>query len=136
MRCGPSSAPSRQRVSLGHVVQIADPAEETLPYDGRIEFLGMGSPLKYLAKKTEALREDYVAAYRAHATVSGNWHGLKAGLHASPHRRDPCLRTVAIAHAHQRGRTPSRWPGERMTAFLQALGFGTPLALYGLLALP
>lgn len=50
----------------GHVVQIADPAEETLPYDGRIEFLGMGSPLKYLAKKTEALREDYVAAYRAH----------------------------------------------------------------------
>lgn len=50
----------------GHVVQIADPAEESLPYDGRIEFLGMGSPLKYLAKKTEALREDYAAAYKAH----------------------------------------------------------------------
>jgi len=50
----------------GHIVQIADPAEETLPYEGRIEFMGLGSPLKYLAKKTEALREDYRAAYLAH----------------------------------------------------------------------
>lgn len=50
----------------GHMVQIADPAEETLPYDGRIEFHGLGSPLKYLAKKSEALRQDYRAAYLAH----------------------------------------------------------------------
>jgi uncharacterized protein (DUF58 family) len=50
----------------GHIVQIADPAEETLPYDGRIEFLGMDNPLKYLAKKTETLREDYKTAYQAH----------------------------------------------------------------------
>lgn len=50
----------------GHIVQIADPAEETLPYDGRVEFLGLGSPLKYLAKKSEALREDYIKAYGAH----------------------------------------------------------------------
>jgi uncharacterized protein (DUF58 family) len=50
----------------GHLVQIADPAEETLPYDGRIEFLGMDSPVKYLAKKTEVLREDYKLAYQAH----------------------------------------------------------------------
>jgi uncharacterized protein (DUF58 family) len=50
----------------GHLVQIADPAEETLPYDGRIEFLGMGSPIKYLAKKSQSLREDYMAAYQAH----------------------------------------------------------------------
>ena len=50
----------------GHMVQLADPAEETLPYDGRIEFLGLDGPLKYLAKKSEALREDYKAAYLAH----------------------------------------------------------------------
>ena len=46
--------------------QIADPAEETLPYDGRVEFLGLGSPRKDLAKKSEALREDYIKAYGAH----------------------------------------------------------------------
>jgi uncharacterized protein (DUF58 family) len=50
----------------GHIVQVADPAEETLPYEGRIEFLGMGNSFKYLAKKTEALREDYTAAYLSH----------------------------------------------------------------------
>ncbi|MBL8790598.1 MAG: DUF58 domain-containing protein [Rhizobiales bacterium] len=50
----------------GHMVQLADPAEETLPYDGRIEFLGLDGPLKYLAKKTESLRDDYRAAYLAH----------------------------------------------------------------------
>lgn len=49
----------------GHLVQIADPAEETLPYEGRIEFLGMDNPSKYLARKTETLREDYARAYQA-----------------------------------------------------------------------
>ncbi|MCA0432748.1 MAG: DUF58 domain-containing protein [Proteobacteria bacterium] len=49
----------------GHLVQIADPAEETLPYEGRIEFLGMDNPSKYLARKTETLREDYTRAYQA-----------------------------------------------------------------------
>ncbi len=50
----------------GHVVQIADPAEESLPYEGRIEFLGLDNPSKYLARKTESLREDYIRAYQAH----------------------------------------------------------------------
>jgi uncharacterized protein (DUF58 family) len=50
----------------GHMVQIADPAEETLPYDGRVEFLGMGAPLRYLSPKTENLRATYVEKYLAH----------------------------------------------------------------------
>ena len=50
----------------GHLVQIADPAEESLPYEGRIEFLGLDNPFKYLARKTESLREDYIKAYQAH----------------------------------------------------------------------
>jgi uncharacterized protein (DUF58 family) len=49
----------------GHLVQIADPAEETLPYDGRVEFLGFDIAQKFLASKTENLREKYVAAYQA-----------------------------------------------------------------------
>jgi uncharacterized protein (DUF58 family) len=44
----------------GHVVQIVDPAEETLPYDGRVEFREMDGPLKYLAGKTETLRDAYI----------------------------------------------------------------------------
>jgi uncharacterized protein (DUF58 family) len=50
----------------GHLVQIADPAEETLPYDGRVEFLGLDKPTSYLSQRTENLRTAYVAAYNAH----------------------------------------------------------------------
>ena len=50
----------------GHLVQIADPAEEALPFDGRVEFLGFDLPQTYLARKTENLREDYARAYAAH----------------------------------------------------------------------
>lgn len=47
----------------GHFVQIVDPAEETLPYDGRVEFREMDGPLKYLAGKTETLREAYIEKF-------------------------------------------------------------------------
>ena len=50
----------------GHIVQIADPAEESLPFDGRNEFLGLDTSTTYLARKTENLRERYVAAYTNH----------------------------------------------------------------------
>jgi uncharacterized protein (DUF58 family) len=47
----------------GHIVQIIDPAEETLPYDGRVEFRDMDGPLKYLAGKTETLRDAYIEKF-------------------------------------------------------------------------
>ena len=46
-------------------MQINDPAEETLPYDGRIEFHAMDGPLKYLAGKTELLRDAYGEKFAA-----------------------------------------------------------------------
>jgi uncharacterized protein (DUF58 family) len=50
----------------GHIVQIADPAEETLPFDGRNEFLGFDTSSTYLARKTENLRTAYAKAYSDH----------------------------------------------------------------------
>jgi uncharacterized protein (DUF58 family) len=47
----------------GHIVQIIDPAEETMPYSGRVEFRDMDGPLKFLADKTESLREAYVEKF-------------------------------------------------------------------------
>lgn len=57
--------PLAQSGVRGHLVQIADPAEETLPYDGRVEFLGLDTSARFLATKTENLRERYSAAYSA-----------------------------------------------------------------------
>jgi len=43
----------------GHLVQVLDPAEETLPYEGRKEFAEMNGPLKLTIGRVEGLRGDY-----------------------------------------------------------------------------
>ena len=52
----------------GHLVQVVDPAEETLPYAGRVEFHEMAGPLKFLSSRAETLRAAYgekLAEHRA-----------------------------------------------------------------------
>jgi uncharacterized protein (DUF58 family) len=49
----------------GHLVQVTDPAEETLPFDGRTEFLGLDTPQRLLAGRAEALRAAYVEKFAA-----------------------------------------------------------------------
>ena len=50
----------------GHVVQILDPAEESLPYAGRTEFVGLEGNDRWVADRAESLRTDYRAALLAH----------------------------------------------------------------------
>ncbi len=49
----------------GHVIQMIDPAEEVLPYAGRVEFRDVEGPRKFLAGKTETLREAYAEKFKA-----------------------------------------------------------------------
>lgn len=50
----------------GHMVQVLDPAEETLPYEGRTEFMGMEGEERWLADRAESLRPQYRAKLAAH----------------------------------------------------------------------
>jgi uncharacterized protein (DUF58 family) len=50
----------------GHVVQIVDPAEETFPYWGRIEFIEPESGSHIIAGRAENWRADYVARVARH----------------------------------------------------------------------
>lgn len=50
----------------GHLVQILDPAEESLPYQGRTEFLASEGGGSMTAGRAETLRERYGARMRAH----------------------------------------------------------------------
>ena len=50
----------------GHLVQILDPAEETLPYSGRAEFESMDGSYRWLADRTEAIRPQYRDKLLAH----------------------------------------------------------------------
>ena len=50
----------------GHMVQVLDPAEETLPYHGRTEFLSPSGGERWVADRVEALRPKYRARFEAH----------------------------------------------------------------------
>lgn len=52
----------------GHMVQILDPAEETLPYDGRTEFLSPEGGERWVADRAESLRDTYRQRLEAHRT--------------------------------------------------------------------
>ncbi len=50
----------------GHVIQIVDPAEETFPYAGRIEFVEPEGAGKVTTGRAEAWREDYASRVELH----------------------------------------------------------------------
>ena len=50
----------------GHLVQVLDPAEETLPYAGRTEFVGLEGDARWVADRAESLRGAYSKALRLH----------------------------------------------------------------------
>lgn len=50
----------------GHLVQVLDPAEETLPYSGRAEFFGPSGSERWVADRVESLRPKYQARFQAH----------------------------------------------------------------------
>lgn len=58
--------PIAQAGVRGHLVQVVDPAEETLPYAGRVEFQEMAGSLKFLSAKAETLRGAYAEKLDAH----------------------------------------------------------------------
>ena len=56
----------------GHMVQVLDPAEETLPFSGRVRFEGLENEGDVLVGKAEAIRKDY------RATMTNHRRGLQA----------------------------------------------------------
>ncbi len=52
--------------TTGHLIQVLDPAEETLPYSGRTEFVGIEGSERWIADRAESLREAYQARLAAH----------------------------------------------------------------------
>jgi len=52
--------------SQGHLVQIVDPAEETFPYSGRIEFIEPEGAGEITAGRAENWRKDYEARLQRH----------------------------------------------------------------------
>jgi uncharacterized protein (DUF58 family) len=83
---------------VGHLLQVCDPAEETLPYQGRVEFHEMAGPLRYTAGKTESLREEYQRKFASQRAAVRDI-ARRIGWTFTVHRTDePPLRPLHMLH--------------------------------------
>jgi uncharacterized protein (DUF58 family) len=71
----------------GHIVQIVDPAEETFPYWGRIEFIEPEDGRRITAGRAENWRADYVAQIAQHRAAIHS-EADRLGWSFSIHRTD------------------------------------------------
>ena len=72
------------RAARGHLLQILDPAEESLPFRGRIRFRGMENEGNLLIERTEDIQFDYLrrlSDHRARISALTNRLGWTFGVH-------------------------------------------------------
>jgi uncharacterized protein (DUF58 family) len=103
----------------GHVVQIVDPAEETFPYAGRVEFVEPEGAGAITAGRAETWREDYQARIERHrAEIRAETDHL--GWSFIIHRTDrPASDLLLALHARLSGAGGgfdfARWRGAEMS---------------------
>lgn len=98
-----SLGPLARRGLRGHVVEIADPAEETFPYSGRTEFTDPETGEKLVSGRAETVRDDYQRAYHARRDSLGE--SLRhLGWTFVTHRTDHLASEALVAvHTHLSG---------------------------------
>ncbi|AHK45066.1 hypothetical protein OV14_3830 [Ensifer adhaerens OV14] len=95
--------PLARRGLRGHVVEVADPAEEVFPYAGRTEFSDPETGQKLTAGRAEVLREDYQRAYLARRESLGVTL-RHLGWTFTPHRTDrPASEALVAVHMYLSG---------------------------------
>jgi uncharacterized protein (DUF58 family) len=99
--------PLARRGLRGHVVEIADPAEETFPYTGRTEFTDPETGDKLTSGRAETLREDYERAYVARRDSIAD-QLRRMGWSFTHNRTDRLASEALVAvHMHLSGMTPA-----------------------------
>ncbi|MFC7332809.1 DUF58 domain-containing protein [Rhodocista pekingensis] len=71
----------------GHLVQVLDPAEETLPFGGRVEFTGLEGEEELLVPRVEGIRDAYLERLAAQKAGLSDL-ARTAGWSYSVHRTD------------------------------------------------
>lgn len=96
-------SPLARRGLRGHVVEVADPAEEIFPYAGRTEFTDPETGEKLLSGRAETIRDDYRRAYllrRETLATSLRRLGWSFVFHRTDHLASEAL--IAV-HGHLSG---------------------------------
>ena len=87
----------------GHIIQILDPAEETLPYDGRVEFRASEDGERVLLNRTEMSREGYQARLSAHKAALGALAKRLEWSYLVHHTDRPPQETLLALHSRLSG---------------------------------
>ena len=83
----------------GHVIQIVDPAEESFPYSGRVEFIEPEGAGSITAGRAEAWRNDYQAIVERHRAAIRAETDLR-GWSFAIHRTDrPASELLLVLHS-------------------------------------
>ena len=83
----------------GHVVQVVDPAEETFPYSGRVEFIEPEGAGSITAGRAETWRNDYqgiVARHRAAIRAETDRRGWSFAVHRTDR---PASQLLLVLHS-------------------------------------
>ena len=83
----------------GHVVQIVDPAEESFPYSGRVEFIEPEGAGSVTAGRAETWRNDYqdiVARHRAEVRAETDLRGWSFAIHRTDR---PASELLLVLHS-------------------------------------
>jgi uncharacterized protein (DUF58 family) len=83
----------------GHVVQIVDPAEESFPYSGRVEFIEPEGAGRITAGRAETWRNDYqgiVARHRAEIRSETDLRGWSFAVHRTDR---PASELLLVLHS-------------------------------------
>ena len=81
----------------GYLLQIVDPAEEELPFAGRVRFAGIEENDEIVIGRVESVRGDYAERFRRHRDGLGTL-ARAVGWHFGTHRTDrpPHLALLAL----------------------------------------
>ena len=70
----------------GHIMQVLDPAEEELPFNGHVKFEGLESEGQHTIRRVETVRQ----AYGARLAAQARWKTPKAKSGSEPSRHTHC----------------------------------------------
>jgi uncharacterized protein (DUF58 family) len=87
----------------GHLIQVLDPAEETLPYSGRVEFAGVESRDRMLAGRVETLRDAYLERMQRHKDAIAELARRLEWSYLVHHTDRPAGETLLSLHTYLSG---------------------------------
>jgi uncharacterized protein (DUF58 family) len=87
------------RGARGHLIMIADPVEETFPFEGHMEFIDVDSAARFRAGRAEDYRADYalrLAAHREAVRQAASRQGWSFALHRTDKPASQALLHLAM----------------------------------------